>query len=146
MKKTSKRTEKSPRPNLVGSPKIELQSSKKRSLVISIAVFSRTFFLTVVVRQYEHLHQAEQPAGEVEEDVAYAPPHGALPPVVHPGLRDVLDQRHRQLGVGARVEKVQPGRHRGGGEDQDDGKRQGHAHVHQAARAGDGLKNKWAQK
>ena len=42
--------------------------------------------VVVVVGDDEHLADAEEPAGEVEHDVADAPADGAFPEVVHVGL------------------------------------------------------------
>ncbi len=57
---------------------------------------------------------------EVQENIANAPPHSALPPIVHIGLRHVLDQGNAKLDVGADVDEVEPCQHRQRGQDDAD--------------------------
>ena len=63
---------------------------------------------TVVEGEEEHLEDAEQAAGHVEQDAADGEADGALARVVHVGLRHVLDQRHGQLDVRTVVEHREP--------------------------------------
>jgi len=62
----------------------------------------------VVVRNQEHLEDAEEASGEVEKDIADAPSRSALPPKIHVRLGDVLDEGDSELDVGAVVEEVEP--------------------------------------
>jgi hypothetical protein len=108
MKTMSNMTEKRPRPNLVGSPKIDCQSSESNKFIESKSNFLNEESLTVVVRIQHHLKHGESSTGEIEKNVADAPSHGAFPPVIHHNLRHVLDECDGQLDVAACIEEIQP--------------------------------------
>ena len=75
----------------------------------------------MVVRQQKRLEKTERTPGEIEENVANAPSEGALPPVVHEGLREVLDECDEELDIGAQVEELEPVDHRRQRHDHGDG-------------------------
>lgn len=88
----SKNTEKTPRPNLVGSPNTSFHSSEQRGhgqTRLQPSERPRGWTQagpTVVVGLQEHLQDAEKSPAEVHQHAPDAPALRALPAVVHEGL------------------------------------------------------------
>lgn len=107
MKTISKRTENNPRPNLVGSPKIDCQSSENKVFNLSRIKF-KLQILTVIVRVQYHLQHWKSAAGEIKQNISNTPPNSAFSSVVHHSLRYVFDKCNREFNVATGVEEVKP--------------------------------------
>ena len=76
--------------------------------------------IIAVVSIHEHLSHAQNPAREIQQDIADTPTERAFTTIVEEGLRDVFDERDEDLDVGTPREKVEPSDH--GCQSQDEGR------------------------
>ena len=87
----------------------------------------------------EHLQEAEDATGAVEEDHAQRVALGRLAPEVEPGLRRVLDDADGDFDVAENVDGLEPGHARGGGEKDAQAEKGEHGEEDEIAEGSDAL-------